>query len=244
MGPLTKEHLPRMPVPARRSARPSLTHMRLRQKSWQRIGGESPPRGRSSQPPRPRVMHEFLLARAAVKRSQGETTGQVLSCETGLIPRCRSYSEKEKATSSMAYWLAWKEPCAVGDLVHVGKFFARNLGGLIRARTCAGPAREGKSRTPSMYAGKKSDEVVVPRKRPNKGRQLPAEVVEGRASPEGNSRQAAVVRTLSRAATSIRLAAVRRSACGFTPCVRPTFDPREEPGALAAHAGICAGGAQ
>ena len=88
----------------------------------------------------------------------------------------------------MAYWLAWKEPRAVGDLVHVGKFFARNLGGLIRARTCAGPAREGKSRTPSMYAGEKSDEVVVLRKRPNNGRQLSAEVVEGRASPKGNSR--------------------------------------------------------
>jgi hypothetical protein len=117
----------------------------------------------------------------------------------------------------MAYWLAWQEPRAVGDLVHVGKFFARNLGGLTRARTCAGPAREGKSRTPSMYADEKSDEAVVPRKRPNKGRQLPAEVVEGRASPEGNSRQAAVVRTLSRAATSIRLAAVRRSASGFKP---------------------------
>jgi hypothetical protein len=40
--------------------------------SWQGIGGESPPRGRSSQPPRPRVMHEVLLARAAVKRSQGK----------------------------------------------------------------------------------------------------------------------------------------------------------------------------
>src|SRR5882757_654399 len=41
------------------------------QESWQRIGGESPPLGKSSQPPRPRVMHEVLLARAAVKRSQG-----------------------------------------------------------------------------------------------------------------------------------------------------------------------------
>src|ERR1700704_1514378 len=30
-------------------------------KSWQRIGGGSPPRGRFSQPPRPRVMHEALL---------------------------------------------------------------------------------------------------------------------------------------------------------------------------------------
>src|SRR5215831_2849368 len=115
----------------------------------------------------------------------------------------------------MAYWLAWEEPRAVGDLVHVEKFFARNLGGLTRARTRAGPAREGRSRTPSMYADEKSDEVVVPRKRSNKGRQLPAEVVEGRASPEGNSRQAAVVRTLSRATTSIRLAAVRWCACGF-----------------------------
>src|SRR5258705_965648 len=82
-------------------------------------------------------------------------------------------------------------------------------------------AREGKSRTPSMYADEKSDEAVVPRKRPNKGRQLLAEVVEGRASPEGNSRQAAVVRTLSRDTTSIRLAAVRRIACGFqTACRR------------------------
>src|SRR5215467_13327959 len=135
------------------------------------------------------------------------------------------------------------EPRAVGDLVHVEKFFARNLGGLTRARTRAGPVREGRSRTPSMYADEKSDEVVVPRKRSNKGRQLPAEVVEGRASPEGNSRQAAVVRTLSRATTSIRLAAVRWRARGSNR-VQLTSDPREEPGALAAHAGICAGGAQ
>ena len=125
----------------------------------------------------------------------------------------------------------------------MGKFFARNLGDLIHARTFAGPAREGKSRTPSMHVDEKSDEAVLPRKRPNKGRQLLAEVVEGRASPEGNSRQAAVVRTLSRVATSIRLAAVRRRVRGFTAC-RPTFDPREEPGALAAHAGICAGGGE
>ena len=120
----------------------------------------------------------------------------------------------EKATSSHGVVACMGEPRAVGDLVHVEKFFARNLGGLTRARTCAGPAREGRSRTPSMYADEKSDEVVVPRKRPNKGRQLPAEVVEGRASPEGNSRQAAVVRTLRRDATSIRLAAVRRRPCG------------------------------
>src|SRR6516165_2188964 len=44
------------------------------------------------------------------------------------------------------------EPRAVGDLVHVEKFFARNLGGLTRARTRAGPAREDRSRTPSIGA--------------------------------------------------------------------------------------------
>ena len=127
--------------------------------------------------------------------------------------------------------------------MHVEKFFARNLGGLTRARTCAGPAREGTSYTPSMYADEKSDEAVVLTKRPNKGRQLLAEVVEGRASPKGNSRQAAVVRTPSRVATSIRLTAVRWTHAAPT-VWRLTFDPREEPGALAAHAGICAGGAQ
>ncbi len=65
----------------------------------------------------------------------GEATGQVLSCEMGLIPRCRSHSVEEKATSSHGEWLAWEEPRAVGDLVHVEKFFARNLGSLIRVRT-------------------------------------------------------------------------------------------------------------
>jgi hypothetical protein len=73
--------------------------------------------------------------------------------------------------------------------VHVEKFFARNLGGLIHDRTCV-PGRLGKaiSRTPSIYVDEKSDEAIVFAKRLNKGRQLPAEVVEGRASPKGNSR--------------------------------------------------------
>ena len=68
------------------------------------------------------------------------------------------------------------------------KFFARNLGGLIHARTSM-PGQLGKvtSRTPSMYVDEKSDEAIVLMKRSNKGRQLPAEVGEGRASPKGNS---------------------------------------------------------
>ena len=46
------------------------------------------------------------------------------------IPPLSAY----KQISSDGEWLAWEEPRAVGDLVHVEKFFARNLGGLIRVR--------------------------------------------------------------------------------------------------------------
>ena len=128
----------------------------------------------------------------------------------------------------MAYWLAWAEPRAVEGLAHVVKFFVRNLGGLTRARTCAGPAREGRSRTPSMYADEKSDEVVVPRKRSNKGRQLPAEVVEGRASPEGNSRQAAVVSDTEPSCHVDPIGGCAPERMQFQNHVPPTFDPREE----------------
>ena len=58
----------------------------------------------------------------------------------------------------MAYWLAWKEPCAVGDLVHVGS----SLRGTWEVSSVPGrvPGRLGKatSRTPSMYVDEKSDE--------------------------------------------------------------------------------------
>ena len=44
------------------------------------------------------------------------------------------------------------------------------------------------SRTPSVYVDEKLDQAKVHAKRLNKGRQLPAGVAEGRASPNGNSR--------------------------------------------------------
>jgi len=97
-----------------------------------------------------------------------------------------------------------RRPCARGDILCAEPGRSHPCPDLF-----AGPAREGVSRTPSMHVDEKSDGATVPRKRPNKGRQLPAEVVEGRASRKGNSWQTAVARTLSRIATSIRLAAVR-----------------------------------
>ena len=71
----------------------SLAQGYVRQASWQRIGGESPPWESFSQPPEPRCAASCGGRREAFK---GQTTGQVLSCETRLIPRCRSrYSRRE-----------------------------------------------------------------------------------------------------------------------------------------------------
>jgi RNA-directed DNA polymerase len=107
----------------------------------------------------------------------------------------------------------------------------------------------------SMHADERSDEGVVPEKRPNKGGLPPVEAVEGRTSPKGNGGQTAAVRTQGRAAASNGLAAVRQAArqnkeVRFTALLHhltlPPLrrqNPREEPGALAAHAGICTGGA-
>jgi group II intron reverse transcriptase/maturase len=64
----------------------------------------------------------------------------------------------------------------------------------------------------SMYADEKSDEGVVPEKRPNKWGMPPAEAVEGRTSPKGNGGRTTAVRTQSRAAASNGLAAVRQAA--------------------------------
>jgi hypothetical protein len=41
---------------------------------------------------------------------------------------------------------------------------------------------------PGLVCPAGSDEAIVLAERPNNGRQLSAEVVEGRASPKGNSR--------------------------------------------------------
>ena len=64
----------------------------------------------------------------------------------------------------------------------------------------------------NMNADEKSDEGIVPVKRPNKGGSPPAEVVEGRPSPKGNVGQTAAVRTQGRGAASNGLARVRQVA--------------------------------
>ncbi len=104
--------------------------------------------------------------------------------------------------------------------MHVETSFVRNLGDLTHARAfCPGRFRKANGRTLDMYAGEKSDWAIVPKKRANKGRQLPAEFVEGRARPKGNSRRAAAVRTQSRGTASIWLAAVRWAKSASKPLI-------------------------
>ena len=47
-------------------------------------------------------------------------------------------------------------------------------------------AGKGQTHTPAMHAAEESDEGVVPMKPPNKGNEMPAEVVEGRPESSGN----------------------------------------------------------
>ena len=88
---------------------------------------------RPSQPPRPRVMHEVLLVRAAVKRSQGRPWAGYRAAKRVQFRGADLVLVKEGNTTH-AQWLAWVDLAQSETPMHVAKFFARNLGGLIRVR--------------------------------------------------------------------------------------------------------------
>src|SRR5271155_3964160 len=66
------------------------------------------------------------------------------------------------------------------------------------SRVCEGRSAKAINRTADVHVLEKSDCVVVPVNRPNKGRQLPAEAGEGRAQLEENIVQPRMLLTLSR----------------------------------------------
>ena len=72
------------------------------------------------------------------------------------------------------------------------------------------------SRTSRMHEVGKSDDLVVPGKRANKGRR-PAELVEGRGSAKGNERREATPRTQSRIGVSFLASRVREAASAASP---------------------------
>ena len=90
-----------------------------------------------------------------------------------------------------------------------------------------------------MNGPQKSDPRIVAEKPANKPNQAGAETVERRQGAEGNMVEPSMCRTLCRASVSQRLDRVRQAVAG---CTLRRHHPRWEPGALIAHAGICAGG--
>ncbi len=79
----------------------------------------------------------------------------------------------------------------------------------------------------------KSDNPIVPGKLPNKA-DMAAETMEGRGLAKGNRSEQNRLRTQGRAGVQSALGRIRQW----------RHYPRQEPGALVAHAGICAGGAR
>ena len=81
-------------------------------------------------------------------------------------------------------------------------------------RASSGGARKVNNPNLAIDAAEKSDMFVVPRKSPNKGVVVPAEVMEGRSVAKGNTDQAPAPRTPSRKnGASMGLAGVRIAAC-------------------------------
>lgn len=77
----------------------------------------------------------------------------------------------------------------------------------------AGRSGKASGHTPDMHVVGKSDDRVVPQKRPNKNGVPPfAEAVEGRRSTKGNATEAATPRTQSRTSVSNGLSRVREAA--------------------------------
>ena len=92
--------------------------------------------------------------------------------------------------------------------------------------------------TTVMYGCRESDSSIVPWKPSNKGRPMgPAEKVEGRELAKGNGAEQTRSRTQRRGLLPHALSRVRQA-----PRVPVRYDPRQEPGAVVPHAGICAGG--
>ena len=98
-----------------------------------------------------------------------------------------------------------------------------------------------------MHGARKSDRPIVPTKPPNKAAEA-AEVVEGRGLAKGNTAKRNAARTLCRSPVRSELAVYvllepRTGMPAPLTVAVVRYHPRQEPSALVAHAGICAGGA-
>ena len=127
-------------------------------------------------------------------------------------------------------------PARSENLCMYGSLHAREPGGptITRPVGWGGSCGEGRGRNPVMDDRRKSDGPVVPAKPSNKAVDAAAEAVEGRGPGKGNAASETRPGRSADVSVSSGLDRVRQA-------VRRQ-NPSQEPSALDAHAGICAGG--
>ena len=146
----------------------------------------------------------------------GAHAGQPLSCEIRQTGVPTPLSEAEGHTGIGATGKPISDPAPSKTLRRRGNSWHGNRE--IPTSSIPWVDRLGKaaSRTPRMHAVGKSDDLIVPGKRANKGRR-PAEPVEGRGSAKGNARRGATPRTQSRTGVSFLASRVRDAASAASP---------------------------
>src|SRR5262245_40995182 len=146
----------------------------------------------------------------------GAHAGQPLSCEIIQSGVPTPLSEAEGHTEIGATGKPISDPAQSKTL----RMRGNSLHGNREIPTSSTPRvdRLGKaaSRTPRKHGVGKSDDLIVPGKRSNKGKR-PAESVEGRGSAKGNERHGATPRTQSRIGVSSLASRVREAASAASP---------------------------
>ncbi len=170
------------------------------------------------------------------------TCGLGIEPRKDMHPRRRPCGTMGKATRAGAPWRApdpalrgRRTPCTHGNSLHGNREISRPA--ILGMGWSASGRPEGPK--PMTHGREKSDSPIVPGKPTNKAGRPAAEPVEGRGGAKGNADLQSTHRTQRRASVSQAQARVRTAnRIGVV-----VIHPRQEPGALAAHAGICAGGA-
>ena len=145
----------------------------------------------------------------------GARTGQVLSCEITRSGTPTPLSEAEGNTGQDAHGESCPGPAQSKTLRMCRNSSHGNRESPQATEPNGGAVRSGKAvgRTPDMYACGKSDDRVVPQKRPNNGGlPTPTEAVEGRRLTEENAPSSTASRTQSRTGASSELWRVREAA--------------------------------
>lgn len=152
--------------------------------------------------------------KAANEALTGENAGQPLSCEIQTTREPTLLTEAEGNTLNSVK----SEPFRVSAQSQNLSMHGHSLHGnreILEVSDKNKSDRSGKAtnHTPNMYAIRKSDSCVVPRKGPNKGdTHRSAEVLEGRQLTKENTLQTAEARTLSRSTALTGLQRVRETA--------------------------------